>query len=94
MLNKVFPGLGRDWAEIFGGSQAHIFQNVIAYAMEWETVVARWARDDHALLQPATPCLMVVAIICIAFMKTKIAKRELELCAMACLASCGLGHRE
>ena len=94
MLNKMLPGLGRDWAEIFGGSQAHIFQNLIAYAMEWETVVARWARDDHALLQPATPCLMTAASFCIALMKTKIAKRELELCAMACLASYGLGHRE
>ena len=26
--------------------------------------------------------------------QAKIAKRELELCAMACLASYGLGHRE
>jgi hypothetical protein len=40
VLNKMLPGLGHDWTEIFAGSQAHIFQTLIAYAMEWEMVVS------------------------------------------------------
>jgi hypothetical protein len=51
----MLPGLGRDWMEVLGGSQAGVFERLAAYAMEWEAVAARWARDDHALLHPAGP---------------------------------------
>ena len=49
--------------------------------MEWEVAVAHWARDDRALLQPATPSWIVMAIFCSTMMKAKITKKELELCA-------------
>ena len=80
VLNSMLPGLGRDWTEILGGSQAVIFYWVVVYAMEWEVVAAHWARDDHALLQPATPCWNTPAMFCNALMKAKTAKKELELC--------------
>ena len=83
VLNGILPGLGRDWTEIVGGTQATVFCSCIAYAMEWEAVVARWARDDHAFLQPAMPCWAIVAVFCIMLMKAKTAKKELELCAVA-----------
>ena len=82
VLNGMLPGLGHDWMEVLAGSQSVVFQMLGAYVMEWEAVVARWVRDDHALLQPATPgCLFVTAAFCIALMKAKTAKKELQLCA-------------
>ena len=82
VLNGMLPGLGRDWMEILLGSQSLVFQTLTTYAMEWEVVVARWARDDHTLLQPATPCWGIPAVYCNALMKAKVAKKELELCAV------------
>jgi hypothetical protein len=82
VLNKMLPGLGRDWMEIMGGTQASIFQLVPDYARGWEAVVARWAQDDHAVLQPGAPCWVLPAFFCIALMKAKTAKKELELCAV------------
>ena len=82
VLNGMLNGLGRDWTEILGGSLAPIFQWLGAYAMEWEAVAARWTRDDHALLQPAAPCWVLPALWCEVLMKGKIAKKELELCAV------------
>ena len=55
-LDNMMPGLGRKWASAFGGTQTNIFYLMAVYAMEWEVVAARWVQDDHALLQPATPC--------------------------------------
>ena len=81
-LNDMLPGLGRDWTETLMGSQAIVFHCLGAHVMEWEAVAARWARDDHALLQPATPCWIMPAIFCIAAMKSKTAKKELELYAV------------
>ena len=81
VLNGMLPGLGRDWAEITP-SLANVFTSLAAYALEWEAVVASWARDEHALLQPATPCWFMPAIFSIMLMKGKIAKKELELCAL------------
>ena len=81
MLNNMLPGLGADWTGILRGSQAYVFYNFATYIMEWEVVLARWARDDHALLQPRAPCWFVPAVFCSTVMKAKIAKKELELCA-------------
>jgi hypothetical protein len=82
LLNGMLPGLGRDWMDILGGSLANVFSLLVVYATEWEAVAVRWARDDHVLLQPATPCWVAAAIYCNASMKAKIAKKELELCAV------------
>ena len=82
VLNGMLPGLGRDWTEITP-SLAGVFVLFAAYALEWEAVAASWARDEHALLQPAAPCWVVPAVFCNTLMKGKIAKKELELCALA-----------
>jgi hypothetical protein len=58
-----------------------VFYYLATYAMEWEVVMARWARDDHTLLQPAAPSWVFPALFCSTMMKAKIAKKELELCA-------------
>ena len=81
VLNNMLPGLGADWTGILRGSQAYVFYNLAAYIMEWEVVLARWARDDHALLQPAAPSWVLPALFCSTVMKAKIAKKELDLCA-------------
>ena len=81
VLNGMLPGLGRDWAQI-APSLASAFVFLAAYALEWEAVAASWARDEHALLQPATPCWGCPATFSIMLMKGKIAKKELELCAL------------
>ena len=81
VLNGMLPGLGRDWTEITP-SLSTAFQLFAAYALEWEAVVASWARDEHALLQPATPCWASPVVYCTMLMKGKIAKKELELCAL------------
>ena len=81
-LNGMLPGLGRDWTDFLGGSLGHVFRLLPLYAMEWEAVVARWARDDHKMLQPAEPCWVLTTVYCIALMRNKTAKKELELCAM------------
>ena len=77
----MLPGLGRDWAEITP-SLGNVFMGLAAYALEWEAVAASWARDEHALLQPAAPSWAQPAIFSIVLMKGKIAKKELELCAL------------
>ena len=78
----MLPGLGRDWTDILAASQPQAFQFLYAYIAEWDAVVARWARDDHVLLQPRAPCWVVPVGFCITLMKGKIAKKELELCAV------------
>ena len=81
VLNGMVPGLGRDWTEITP-SLSTAFQLFAAYALEWEAVVASWARDEHALLQPAAPSWYLPALYSIMLMKGRTAKKELELCAL------------
>jgi hypothetical protein len=50
----MLPGLGRDWTEILGALSG-VHYRTASYATEWEAVAARWAADDHTLLQPAEP---------------------------------------
>ena len=38
------------------GSHSHIFFITAADAAEWDAVPARWADEDHTLMQPVTPC--------------------------------------
>ena len=76
----MLPGLGRDWTEILAGSMSAPFSNLAAHIMEWEAVAARWARDDHALLQPAAPCWAMPVAYAVNLLKQKVAKKELELC--------------
>ena len=90
VLNGMLPGLGRDWTEITP-SLSHAFVGFAMYALEWEAVAASWARDEHALLQPATPSWTTPAMFSIMLMKGKIAKKELELCALP--STRNLGHR-
>ena len=81
VLNGMLPGLGRDWTEI-APALSGVFCAFAAYALEWEAVAASWARDEHALLQPAAPCWVVPVIFCNTLMKGRTAKKELELCAL------------
>ena len=82
-LNRLLPGLGRDWGE-FVVSQSAIVYNMLVYASHWELVAARWAGGDYALLQPLMaswfyPLLMVQNLL-----KQKVAKKKLELCGTPC----------
>jgi hypothetical protein len=79
VLNTMLPGLGRDWTEILGG-MSHAYYRTALYAMEWEAVVARWAADDHTMLQPAEPCWLAVLLYVGNMLKQTVAKKELELC--------------
>ena len=79
VLDAMLPGLGRPWGEILGGSQSQIFPNIAAYAAEWEAVAARWADEDHTLLQPASPCWIMPLVYAIILLKQTVAKKELEL---------------
>ena len=90
VLNGMLPGLGRDWTEIIP-SLSVVFVVLVTYALEWEAVAASWARDEHALLQPAAPSWVCPALFCIMLMKGKIAKKELELCALP--STRNPGHR-
>jgi hypothetical protein len=77
-LDAMMPGLGRSWGELIA-NQGHIMTNTIAYAAEWEAVAARWASEDHAQLQPATPCWVMPLLFINVLLKQKVAKKELEL---------------
>ena len=79
VLDAMLPGLGRPWSEILAGSQAQIFINTVGYAAEWEAVAARWANEDHAMLQPASPCWIIPLVYAIILLKQTVAKKELEL---------------
>ena len=79
MLDAMLPGLGRPWGDILGGSQMNLFHNLAAYAAEWEAVAARWANEDHALLQPASPCWIMPIMYAVVLLKQTVAKKELEL---------------
>jgi hypothetical protein len=79
VLNSMLPGLGRDWTDIIG-TLSVTYYHTAAYAMEWEAVAARWAADDHTLLQPAEPCWIVPLVYATNMLKQTVAKKELELC--------------
>ena len=81
VLNGMLPGLGRDWTEIVA-TLTSVYVSLAAYALEWEAVAASWARDEHALLQPAAPSWYLPALYSIMLMKGRTAKKELELCAL------------
>ena len=80
VLNSLLPGLGRDWGEILGGSLSTVLYRMMVYATEWEAVAARWAADDHALLQPSEPSWCWMFLMVQNLLKQKVAKNELELC--------------
>ena len=79
VLNSMLPGLGRDWAEILV-SLSVVYYRTASYATEWEAVAARWAADDHTLLQPAEPCWLIPLLYVNNMLKQTVAKKELELC--------------
>ena len=78
-LDAMMPGLGMSWSELLGGSTSQIFLNIATYAAEWEAVAARWADEDHALLQPASPCWIIPLVYATFLLKQTVAKKELEL---------------
>jgi hypothetical protein len=79
VLNNMLPGLGRDWTEILA-SMNNVYYRTAQYVMEWEAVTARWAADDHTLLQPAEPCWVIPLMYVGNMLKQTVAKKELELC--------------
>jgi hypothetical protein len=79
VLNSMLPGLGRDWAELLA-SLGNAYYRTASYAAEWEAVAARWAADDHTLLQPAEPCWLLPLTYTGNMLKQTVAKKELELC--------------
>jgi hypothetical protein len=79
VLNGMLPGLGRDWSEITPALSV-VYYRTASYAMEWEAVAARWAADDHTLLQPAEPCWLWPLLYVGNILKQTVAKKELELC--------------
>jgi hypothetical protein len=79
VLNSMLPGLERDWTEIIA-SMGHVYYRAASYATEWEAVAARWAADDHTLLQPAEPCWLIPLLYTGNILKQTVAKKELELC--------------
>jgi hypothetical protein len=79
VLNSMMPGLGRDWTEIIS-SLSLLYYRTAVYATEWEAVAARWAADDHTLLQPAEPCWLTPLTYVGNILKQTVAKKELELC--------------
>ena len=79
VLDAMLPGLGIGWRQVLAGSMNHIFQYSACYAAEWEAVTARWANDDHALLQPTMPSWLFPLTYAVAMVKQTVAKKELEL---------------
>ena len=79
VLNSILPGLGHDWTEIII-SLSVVYYRTASYALEWEAVAARWAADDHTLLQPAEPCWLTPLLYASNMLKQTVAKKELELC--------------
>jgi hypothetical protein len=75
----MLPGLGRGWVEIVS-TLSGVYYHTAHYATEWEAVAARWAADDHTLMQPAEPCWLVPLIYAGNILKQTVAKKELELC--------------
>ena len=85
-LNSLMPGLGRDWTEILV-SIGQVYYRTAQYATEWEAVAARWAADDHTLLQPAEPCWITPLGYAGNLLKQTVAKKELELCGSPLVSS-------
>ena len=79
VLNSLLPGLGCDWGEAIISTGMVLYRTAV-YATEWEAVAARWAADDHALLQPSEPGWTLVLNVVQNLLKQKVAKNELKLC--------------
>ena len=86
VLNSMLPGLGRDWTEIIAALSMTYYRTA-SYATEWEAVAARWAADDHTLLQPAEPCWFTPLVYAANMLKQTVAKKELELCGSPLVSS-------
>jgi hypothetical protein len=80
VLNSLLPGLGRDWGRVLG-NMAAVLYHTASYATEWEAVAARWAADDHTLLQPSEPSWALPLVMAQNMLKQKVAKNELS-CAI------------
>ena len=50
-------------------------------------MVTRWAKDDHALLQPTTPCWITMASFTMNLFRRKVATKELQLCGLPTTAN-------
>ena len=50
-------------------------------------MAARWAADDHTLLQPAEPCWVMPLVYVGNMLKQTVAKKELELCGSPLVSS-------
>ena len=83
-LDKILPGLGRNWAEPTGGSATNVFTHMQTHAAQWEAAAARWAEDDHTQLQPTEPCCIYPMHILAALMMQSAQAKELEQCVRAC----------
>ena len=63
-LATNMPQFGRDFS--FLGSTSEIYNHTVQYAAEFESVAARWARDDWGMLEPATSsphtCLLMLLL--------------------------------
>jgi hypothetical protein len=86
VLNRMLPGLGRDWTEIIS-SLTGVYYHTASYVAEWEAVAARWAADDHTLLQPVQPCWLTPLTYVNNILKQTVAKKELELCGVPLVSS-------
>ena len=53
VLNKMMPGIGRDWS--FIGSTSALFNTLQIYLGQFESLLVCWARGEWERLQPSAP---------------------------------------
>ena len=73
----MLPGIGRDWS--FIPSLTVLFVWLEIYLGQFESLLARWARDEWEVLEPAMPRVHIVLAMVMLHMQKIVGAKELEL---------------
>ena len=70
VLNKILPGIGRDWS--FLGTTSAVFYNIQIYLAQLESLLVCWARGEWERLQPNAPGVHVVMMLLVSMHMLKV----------------------
>jgi hypothetical protein len=74
-LDKMLPGLGRSWAT--KSTLMIIFNELVLYARQFETVLDRMKAGDNSLLGPSIAGSMLPVAMALQMMKEAVSKKEM-----------------
>jgi hypothetical protein len=81
-LDPLMQGIGRDWTS-FMGSLSAVFQQMLVYVAQFESLVGRWQEERYNLMQPDSPGLHFIMMFLLIEQVKDVSKKEVELVGMS-----------